>query len=739
MSKKTNGLSRREFLKRTGLVGVGAAALSSAPLPGRAYGKALAERLATEGEEAVFTACDMCFNRCAVIARVAGTGRNRRIVKLDPNPQCAKSRGMLCARGNAGIEQVRDPDRLTEPLLRVGKRGEGKWKTISWEEALDRSAHAMQEVGAKYSRCGMLFTAGADTQSQFVHRLAEAFGSFNITSHESLCLLSGNRAFMDTYGEVPQPDLLHCDYSIMLGANRFESLVMPDSSDLMQALRRGAKLIVLDPRCTKTAELGTEWHAIRPGTDLAFLLALCRVIIFEKLYDPVWVERNTSGLDRLREHVADCTPEWAEAETGIGAHHIARIARELAAAAPKAMVYPGRRSSDYEDSTQIRRGFAVANALLANYDRPGGLMSTPAVKLSGIPYEAPWYDDNPEDRVDAGKVPLLFDDEGSFILTRDAVIAGAPYPIKGWFVYKTNPMGTAPDRERTRAMIDKLDFLLTVDIFMSDTAFMSDIVLPAPSYLERDDPLFVLQGGPAGPAIMTRNQVVPPIGQCRPVFSIVKDLALRLDLKDAFNFTLEELREKQMDSFPGLRQGLQKDGLFEPGPKLYGLQEGRPFKTPSARIELYSTLYEQKGLPPMPAYMPPKPLPKDSFLLVAGRTACITQTHSQNNRLLAEFVPTNTLWLHPEAASRLGIRDKDLVTVTSAAGSQQLRAELKPGIRPDTVYMHSGFGALSSGLRRVQNNGASIAALLESAHDELCGNAAMHMTHVTIKRQEGSS
>ena len=736
MKKNRAKISRRSFLKGLSSAGIGLGCSGS--LASLAKKSSATGTLSALYDASVFTACDMCFNRCGVIARVSASGGTRRVVKLDPNPHCSKSRGMLCARGNSGLDHLVNPDRLTSPLLRVGKRGEGKWKTIGWDEALDLAATKMRDIGAKYSRCGMLFTAGADTHSQFVHRFAEGYGSFNITTHESLCLLSGNRAFMDTYGEVPQPDVLNCDYIIMLGANRFESMVMPDTADLMQAKKRGAYLVTLDPRCTKTAELSNEWYAIRPATDMAFLLAVAHVILKEGLHDKAWVEANTNGLEQLKAHVARYSPEWAEGETGIPAGNIRAIARGLAAAAPRAMIYPGRRSSDYKDATQIRRAFAIVNALLANYDQKGGLMGSVPVKLKGFPHEAPWYDDNPEDRVDANMVPLLFGEEGSFVLTREAVLSGTPYPIKGWFVYKTNPMGTAPDRSRTMRMMEVLDFVVTMDIFMSDTAFMSDLVLPSVSYLERNDPLFVQQGGPAGPSVMTRNQVVPPPKGCRPLFDVVKDLAQRLELEGIFDFTLEELREHQRESLPGLRESLALRGVFEPEAKLYGVREGQPFKTPSGKIELYSSFYEQKGLDPMPVYTPPQPAPSDSFLLVAGRNACLTQTQSQNNTYLYELVPSNTLWLHPSAAKNIGINNGDTVVVASEAGVQELKAELVPGIRPDTVYMHSGFGGISSGQRLVQGNGASISALLQSDYDQICGNAAIHTTHVRVKRKGDS-
>ncbi|MBQ4567000.1 MAG: molybdopterin-dependent oxidoreductase [Desulfovibrio sp.] len=724
----TSRPGRRAFLK--GMVAGGllaacpvqtAGAPSSAPVP--------------VPTETVFTTCDMCFNRCGVAARVTGQGKERRILKLDGNPHCSKSRGMLCARGNAAIAMLDPAERLTTPLLRTGKRGENKWKSISWEEAYTLMADKLRGIARDHTPCGMLFTPGADTHSQFVKRFAEAYGSFNVTTHESLCLLSGHRAFMDTFGEVPQPDLLHCDYAVMLGANRFEALVMPDTADAMQAMRRGAQLIVLDPRPTKTARLANEWYAIRPGTDLAFLLAVAHVIIHENLYDRAWVEAHTTGLEQLAEHVRSCTPQWAAAETDIPAEAIIRIARGLAAAAPRSMIYPGRRTSDYVDSTQIRRAFAIVNALLANYDRKGGLMSTPAVALKGYPLDAPWYDHNQEDRVDAAMAPMLFKAEGAFVLTREAILAGKPYPVKGWFLYKTNPLGTAPDRARTLAMMEKLDFIVCMDVQLSDTAFMSDLVLPAPFYLERDDPYFVVQGGPAGPAVMTRSAVVPAPGQCKPAFEVMQELARRLDLADCFNFSLAELKARQEAGLPGLKEATAEKGLLELDVPLYGLRAGQPFKTPSGRIELFSQQYADKGLDPMPVYQTPAKAPQDRpFRLVAGRSAAITQSASTNNPLLFELEPGNTLDMAPEAATALGLRDGDMVRVTSSVGEECLRLAVVPGMRADTVYMHTGYGGLSPARKRVHGVGGSIVALQESAADAICGNSAIHTTYVRVTR-----
>jgi thiosulfate reductase/polysulfide reductase chain A len=722
-------ISRRSFIKLSGA----AAAAAAAGGPSRVLYGLVSKNEASDKEaiREIYSACDMCFNKCGLIARVDDFGI---VKKLDPNPKSLKSRGMLCARGNAGVRQLYDPDRLKYPLLRKGARGEGKWQRLSWDQALDHAAEQMERIGKQYTHCGFLFMAGTDMQSTFVHQFAEVYGSYNVISHESNCLLSRNRAFLDTYGVVPTPDVIHSKYIIMPGANRFEALVTPDSIDLMTAMQNGCKLVVLDPRYTKTAALAHEWFAIRPGTDMAFFLAIAHVLITEELYDKEFVAEKTSGFDQLRSHVQKYTPEWAEKETEIPAADIRRMAREMAAAAPAAMVYPGRRSSDYKDSTQIRRSYAIVNALLGNWDRKGGLIVPKKIKTGHLSYEAPFYEDNPDDRVDAGRAQMMFDEEGSFKHTRDAVIEGKPYPIKGWMTYKTNPMQTGANRQKTIEMIHKLDFMVTVDITMSDTAWMADLVMPAPSYLERKDPVSAFLASSSCSGVLTRNPIVPALFESKPVFWIVKELAKRLDLGEHFDFTIEDFRAAQLEKLPEVARALKEDGVYNIVGHSHGIHEGKPFKTRSKKIELFNSRYEGKGIDPMPVYRAPKRVLEDHFRIVVGRNAYITQSASTNNILLWELERENCLWLHPVPAKKLGIHHGDLVEVKSPAGKGRLKARVTEDTRPDTVYMDTGFGVISKGLSKIFGKGACIADVLEDPADEISGNMAMHETIVTVRK-----
>lgn len=722
-------VSRRGFLKLTGAATAAAALGTSGDLT--AVKPAQAGTRLERGFESKFTVCDMCFNKCSAIARVV----DGKVQKLDPNPKFLKSRGMLCAKGNAGVRQLYDPNRLKYPLLRVGARGEGKWKRLSWNEALDLAAEKMKAIGKKYTRCGFMFMAGADMQSTFVHRFAKAYGSYNTLSHESQCLIAGTRAFLDTFGEVPIPDMLYAKYCLMMGANRFESLVTPDSIDMMTAMKQGMKLVVMDPRYTKTAAKAHEYYAIKPHSDMAVMLAIAHVLIKEGLYDKEFVEKKTYGLDQLKKHVEQYTPEWAAAESDVPAEVIVKIARELGAAKPAAMVYPGRRSSNYKDSTQVRRSFAIVNALLGNWDRPGGLTAARVVGLAGgVPLEEPFYDNNPEDRIDAGKAKLMFPEEGSFKLARDGVLAGKPYPVKGFFCYHSNPMQTVANRAKTIEMFNGMEFVMVMDVAMSDTAYMADLVLPSQSYLERTDPCSAQQGSSACACVVMRDAVVQPMFEAKPALWVMQELAKRMDLAKHFAFTVEDFRKAQLKGLSGALEALQKDGVYYNPSKLYGVYEGKIYKTKTHKIELYNQRYAEMGLDPMPVYQKNQQPGDKQFRLVVGRNAVITQSSSTSNSLLMQFQSDNSLWINPGPAEALGVEDGDWVKVKSPSGQQWIKARVTDMTRPDTVYMATGFGVLSKQLA-VHGNGACIAEVLVDDFDEISGNMAMHETFVTVSKE----
>lgn len=723
-------LSRRTLLR-----GAGAAAAAAALAPQLGCRRLFDADAPAPGEvRQVATACELCPNKCAVLATVVGG----RITKLDPNPASPKSRGMLCARGNAAVKAVYDPDRVKQPLIRAGARGEGKWRAVSWDEAFDFAAGKLAAIKAEHGPEAVVFSSTEGFQEEFFKQLAAAFGTPNILRHPTLCLASVNLAYSMTFGTVPSFDLLNADYVVMSGANRFEAIITPDTMDLVEStMNRKARLVYLDPRFTVTAAKADEWFPIRPGTDLAFILAMLHVIVGEERYDKEFVATRCHGFEELRAHVRRYPPEWAEAETEIPAADIARIARAFADAAPRALYYAGRRSSWYTNDFQMRRAQAILNAVVGSWDHEGGIVPNSKIPLGELLVMPP--DEPTAPRVDEleTRFPLAARGDGVFLQARENMLAGRPYPVRGWMVYKQDPMNALPDRRRTRELLERMDFVCVIDTQMSDTAWFADVVLPESTYLERTDPLHMLPG--IWPVVVLRQQVVPPVHDTRPGLEIVQGLAARLGLSDYFDFTIEQWIEAQAAELPVADPlgHLRRHGVFAaPGAPFYGTTR-RPdhrFLTRTGKVELYSQRLAEAGHDPLPVYTPPAAPPPGQFRMVLGRKATHTHANTTNNVWLHEQTPTNDLWLHPEPAARLGIATGDVVEVASRAGTVRLPARVTEEIRPDCVFMLHGFGKLTRQQRLAFANGACDADVLETAWDAVSGNAAFHETFVRVRK-----
>jgi thiosulfate reductase/polysulfide reductase chain A len=254
----------------------------------------------------------------------------------------AANQGSRCAKGLAASQLVTDPDRIKFPLKRVGKRGEGKFERISWDEALDLMADKLIEVKEEYGPEAVLFEYGRDPGVNFVvHLLSELYGTPNIFGHTALCEMDRRLAALTVYGHVyPVRDYANCNFAMLWGYNPLNAPQgLYEQRELINAVDRGMKLVVVDPVFSATAEKAQEWLPIKPGTDGALALAMCRVIVEEDLYDHDFLVNWTSGFRQFREHLRerDYTPEWAATITEVEADTIIRLAREFATTKPAIM------------------------------------------------------------------------------------------------------------------------------------------------------------------------------------------------------------------------------------------------------------------------------------------------------------------------------------------------------------------------------------------------------------------
>ena len=473
------------------------------------------------------TICEMCVNKCAAIATV----KNGIVIKLDPNPYFPKSRNMLCARGVAGIHALYDPDRLKYPLIRTGERGDGKYRRATWDEAYTFIQEKLVKIldEEKDNRSCIGYCAGEGlAEHTFKTFMADKFGSSNFLNHSTICLQTAVSGYTLTIGGYGQADLENAKYVIMAGANRAEAILTPDTMDMFKRTRgRGMNLVVVDPRFTNTAMHADTYVAIRPGTDLAFVLALTYVAINEQIYNRNYVAKNFVDFDKYKKHILEShyTPEWAEKITGVPATTMYKIARDFMAAAPQAVYYQGRRTTWSSNDFQLRRAMALFTALGGGIDVKGGIVFGKKLPLGEHTTTAAMYA-QAKPRIDKNLAAVV-GATGTWVGWRNMVAEGkTPYPIRGMFVYKQNPMLSVPNSAKTKQMFEKMDLVVVIDTMPSDTAMLADVILPECTYLEREDPVQSFAG--TEPAIALREKTIDPMYETKPVIEIMRGLSQKL-------------------------------------------------------------------------------------------------------------------------------------------------------------------------------------------------------------------
>lgn len=362
-------VNRRDFLKLTGVTATVLA--SDLALPG---GRAKAQ----VAEQRIPTLCEMCTSRCGVYAVLQG----ERVVRIEGNPEHPINLGHPCARGNAGVSALYDPDRLKEPM----KRGaDGKLAPISWEQAYTEIGQQLNKIRNLHGPEAVVWAEYNNLNSALTKRFSEAFGSPNHTGHAANCFANRNVGYSAVFGSLPTVDYKNVKYYLSAGRNLLGGIKVYEVNELAKAKASGAKIVVLDPRYSELAGWG-EWLPIKSAGDLAFLLAIANVLIGEGIYHKAWVDANTNGFAEVAAEVKQYTPEWQEQHTDIPADTVRRIARELAAAAPAAVIDPGWHGGNgmYWNGYEAARAGAVVNALLGNMGAKGGLKLAPKVDLGSI-------------------------------------------------------------------------------------------------------------------------------------------------------------------------------------------------------------------------------------------------------------------------------------------------------------------------------------------------------------------
>lgn len=654
----------------------------------------LTEGDSSSAEQAIRTICEGCQSNCGMIACV----KNGVITRIKGDPEHPTSQGRLCVKGSAFRELVYSPDRLKYPLM---KTQEG-FKRVSWDEALDLTANKLTEIRKRYGAESLVRSGGAPT-SEVARRGFEqflaAYGSPNVANPGHLCSVPHTIALQSVYGERTAPEFRNTGCMVIWGGNPPSSnylvtlRALPERIDkaISQAKRRGAKLIVIDPICTDLAVMADKWLQINPGTDLALGLAMINVIIGSGLYDRELVNGWAIGFDKLREHVRHLTPEWAEEITGVSASDIKESATSYATTKP-ALIHEGNGLDQHTNVVQTVRAIGILTAITGNIDIPGGnVFFPPLPKLASHRELRPGTK-----RLSADKYPLYPGTSVPAVI--DALLTGEPYQPRAMIVYHANPLLINASEKRIREALQRLDFLLVLDVFKSATAELAHIILPAASDLERFG--FAMYRTIKGTFVALGQKVIEPIGESRSVFEVEYELAKRMGLEEFYPWKTSEewVNHTLVPSGLSIERLRREPFVYTSPPVEYRKYVKEGFNTPSGKIELYSETLKKYGYDPLPVYKEPSDRQPGDWRAkypltgITRRPPMYIHTRYRNLPTLHKLQPDPLIRLHPDDAREIGIVEGEQAIVESLRGSISVKAKVTTETKRGVVVIDFGWG-----------------------------------------------
>jgi anaerobic dimethyl sulfoxide reductase subunit A len=759
------------------------------------------EGLAAAGEtKIVRTSCPAhnCGGRCLLVAHI----QDGKIIRLESDDreydEIDQPRLLACARGKAYLRRQYHPDRLTQPLRRIGKRGESKFEPISWDAAFDLAASEINRIIEKYGNQALLVPYGPGAYSNtngshLARRLFNFYGG-HLDTYNSYSWACINLATPTVYGTRvtgnQRQDWVNSRYILMWGWNPAEMIDGTNSAYFIKKARQnGAKVICIDPRKTLTAVgLADEWIPIRPGTDTAMMSAMSYVMLTEKLHAADFISTHCVGFDGTQmpqgseseESYQDYllgtrdgipkTPHWAEAITGVPWEKITQIAREYAQIKP-AMLYQGYGMQRRAYGEQVVRAGCVLAAISGNVGVSGGW-------ASGIALQAPdggaqWISFPLGENPVKAKIPVAAWDKavlnGINLGPADGLLDADHLKTNVKLIYAvaTNCLINQHMNINRSAKIladeSLVEFLIVQDQFLTPTARFADLILPACTAFETYG---VQDGWKYGEEVLLIPQLVEPLGECKSDYQICAELAGKLGIRESFtegldergwvNRILEHYRETRyqdvplVDEFEQSNIGAYTQPVTEPAVAFADFRsdpENHPLNTPSGKIEIYSTELFAKNnpdeIPPIPKYIQEWESPfgdeVEQYPLQAIGSHTLHRVHSthDNNDWLEEAFPQRVFINGLDAAAR-GLEDGDWVKVFNQRGAMVLPCRVTVRMMPGVVDIPSGawWTPDKAGIdRRGSVNVLTSERLTPFAHGNAQHTIMVQVTKVNRKRK----
>jgi formate dehydrogenase (coenzyme F420) alpha subunit len=642
----------------------------------------------------IFTGCALCYHSCGMEVTV----ENGKVAKVEGQKSHPLNKGKLCPKGEAAIEHLYHPERLKYPLKKV----KGEWQRITWDDALSEIAAKLNALKEKHGPsvlgffCGSIGVENLEMVS-LTHRFKAAFGSPNFFSVESICYRMRIRTRQITFGKYPVEEM-DSNLYILWGHNPLAS-DFPLALAMEENIKKGAKVIVIDPRKIPITDRAEMYLAIRPGTDGALALALMHVIINEKLYDADFIGKWTYGFDKLVPHIQRYTPEWAEKITGVRAEDTRTLARRFATTRGASIFHGTCTQDQCANGSQTDRAMAILQVLSGNINVPGGWVLSPRLKLADVSLPFPGKP------LGAEEYPLFYELWGrtSPYGVMNMVPESIPDKLKAFIVAGGNPLVTMPDSNALREAFQKLDLLVVYEQFMTETAELAHYVLPAANQLECWGLAYNYNVCHCLPYLMLREPAVEPYHECRSIRAFYTDLAKSCGFGDKFPWKSDdELVAHELApsgiNFETLRE--RPAGAYYQG-KTYSLKD-KDFATPTGKIEIYSKAFERAGADPLPTYLEPFKSPQGPrWAALGNKYPLILSTGTRDfyfNGSMLHNVKSLQFWspfpkaeIGPKTATEYGITHGNDVIVETDRGWVKMKAHVDKRIMEGVVLVPHGW------------------------------------------------
>ena len=646
----------------------------------------------------VKTSCSTCGSCCEVDTYV----EDGKLVSVEGARNTPMQSGGMCAKGAAAKQYVYNKDRILYPMKRVGKKGEGKFERISWEEAYEMIAENLLRIRKESGPESVVFYAGYPKWYRpALLRLANAFGSPNYCTESSTCFQAAALAWRSLYGNgICGPDMKNAKTLLVWSSNLCHSNT-PMSGTYQGLKKRGAKIIVVDPRHSVTAHDADIHLQLIPGTDGALALSMAQVIIEEGLYDKEFVENYVYGFEEYREYVQNFVPEEAEKITGVPAAQVRLAARTYAGNGPASVMFSASPIVHHINGVQNYRAVFSLIAITGNYDVEGGNRTQPGPSSLANEFGRVRRFDGIE-AIGQKDFPVWFDlscDEAQCTKLADYILEEKPYPIKAVFAMGLNHR-MWPQPEHLQRALEKLDFYVNVELFMSESSNAADLVLPACTSYEREE-VHVGKGG----RFYLSNRAIEPVGEAKNDIEIIIDLLKKMGLKDealenGYEAYMQHILEPSgltLEELKNHPQGMQGKNLFPPVVKTY---ESAPLHTPSGKVELKSLVLERyreshgyEGLPVYHDYRAETKIDRNQYPLILSTGNRKPQFfHARVYRMawLSNIEKATLVEIHPEDGEKYHIKDGATVKVVSPSGEMVGIAAYTIAGKPGVVNIYHG-------------------------------------------------